>query len=337
MINFKAFIGFAISIVILLLLAVQVEWGRTLEEVKTLRLWLCIPVLLCFILHFYLRTKRWRVLLDSNENIPQKKMFDSIMVGSFATFILPLRAGEFVRPFMLSQLSKTSFASSFISVVLERFFDLSAVLLCFLPIYFSNSLVNSEYSGLINKGALGLSFVACAILALIVISSKAPKVIYLLRDVFNATTRSIFKKKLNVLIDDFISGTKVLKGDYRFQKIILYTFLIWSTAILRFYLLLLAFPTIDTSLLLSAVITVTISLAVAAPSAPGFIGVYELGCIIGFYIMGLDKNLAVAFALVSHVLEYILVCSFGLFGLLRNGLNLSFLKSHSRGVSANIS
>ena len=65
------------------------------------------------------------------EQVPLRRLFDAFMVGVFATFLLPFRAGEFVRPYYLKRYSHYSFLTCFVSVVVERFFDLATVLLGF--------------------------------------------------------------------------------------------------------------------------------------------------------------------------------------------------------------
>lgn len=75
-----------------------IDWPKVSGEFLTANYWILVPSICLIMLQFLLRCMRWRYLLDDSD-IPLGKLFDSLMLGNFATFILPLRAGEIVRPF----------------------------------------------------------------------------------------------------------------------------------------------------------------------------------------------------------------------------------------------
>jgi glycosyltransferase 2 family protein len=73
--------------------------------------------------------------------------------------------------------------------------------------------------------------------------------------------------------------------------------------------------------------TVFLALAVAAPSAPGFAGVYELGCIAAFRLFGLDAAIATSYAIVSHVYQYVFIIVYGVWVLMKYGLRVGELRN----------
>jgi uncharacterized membrane protein YbhN (UPF0104 family) len=80
------------------------------------------------------------------------------------------------------------------------------------------------------------------------------------------------------------------------------------------------FPNISTTVVMPVAVSVIIALAVAAPSAPGFIGIYQVGCIGALRLYEVSNDQAVAFALVSHLVQYLTVLLFGLVCLRRQGI-----------------
>ena len=68
------------------------------------------------------------------------------------------------------------------------------------------------------------------------------------------------------------------------------------------------------------------ALAVAAPSAPGFIGVYQAGCVAALALFGISKEIGIAFSLVTHAYQFVIIVGLGVISLARNGLGLGDLQ-----------
>ena len=109
----------------------DINWQDFGTEFSKVNYWSIIPAFIVVVIHYYIRAYRWKFLIKGGEGVKLQTLFDAIMIGNFGTYILPLRAGEFMRPFMLSRNSNISFSTGFGSVVIERFFDLTFVLLSF--------------------------------------------------------------------------------------------------------------------------------------------------------------------------------------------------------------
>ena len=77
------------------------------------------------------------------------------------------------------------------------------------------------------------------------------------------------------------------------------------------------------------VITVIIALAVAAPSAPGFIGVFQIACVAAFLLLGLSKELATSYSIIAHAQMFIIVICYGIYLLFKYKLNLTDLRENS--------
>lgn len=323
----KFWVGIGISACLVLWLIYTNKWSEVGAQLLNIRVWILFPAVLLFVAHFLLRALRWQLLLGENAVHADKRLwllYDGMMVGNLATFILPLRIGEFVRPYMLSRCSSHSFATSFVSVVLERFFDLSSVLFTFgLLLFFLDQ--SHAIDPMVYKGAFLLSGVAVSIFLFIASAVYLPRQLMSVAAVFLAWLPEKPRTGIQKFLEEFLAGAAVLKSGSLLLQVIMWSALVWGSTFLRFWVSLAAFPTIEPTILLSVTAGVLVSLAIAAPSAPGFVGVYEAGCIAAFALFGLSKESATAYAIVTHLLEYLLVVFFGVLALFRNDLRFGEL------------
>lgn len=304
-----------------------------------------VPIfLMLFLAHFFFRSLRWRYLLPAAPNgtpTTLRQLFDSMMLGNLATFIFPFRLGEFIRPLILSRWTSYSFSTAFVSVVIERFFDLSAVLLAFAAMV---PMLPDVHPALM-KGALALATLSGGIFVFLVCACLCPK--------FTTDAVRFFSRhlpdKLSRFVDNFtgdlIRGAAVVKTPSQLGMIVLLTVLVWAFAWLQFYALLFIFPH-EHSLLLAVALGVCVALAIAAPSAPGFLGAFQLGCEAAFvlvypnspwvqsangtYSLSADGG---AYSLLIHLFSYILFIGIGFWLLRVHGLKLFDLKSAAESGS----
>src|SRR5690606_14395379 len=79
-----------------------------------------IPV----VLSFYVRILRWKYVVRATAPASFRSMFSATQIGFLANFTLPARAGEFIRPLVLSRLVGIPFSKSLALTSLDRVTDL---------------------------------------------------------------------------------------------------------------------------------------------------------------------------------------------------------------------
>jgi uncharacterized protein (TIRG00374 family) len=298
----KNLIGLTISAALIVWLCFSQKWSEVWIQFQQINYWMTLPLLAIIITHFYIRALRWRYLLPKTEKNPSlNQLFDCIMMGNLATYVLPLRAGEFIRPYLLTHFSSHSFSTSFSSVIVERFFDLAVVLLTF-------AYVVTQVQGLPDwskHGALLLGVMAIGILIFIIVGSFFPKFALQIVSKFTFFLPVGIKNKIQKFMEDFLLSARVVSNLPNLLKIVLLSALVW-TACYSFTLVGLHLLPGDFTILMALTLTSTVALAVAAPSAPGFIGVYQAACIASFQIFGLSSEMAVTYSIVTHILNYLL-------------------------------
>ncbi len=319
--NLKAILGILVSLALIIWLVFAINWQEVWGHLQKIHYWLLIPYTLVILFQFVLRAWRWQFLVPDRTSMSFKLSLDGLIIGNFINYILPLRAGEIARPFFLSRFSKNSFPANFAAVIIERFFDLSLVLILF---YISISGL-TQIPSWVTQGASVLLLLASGILIFIITACISRKYTQKIISLTCKVLPSFAIKPVNSLLNGILEGTTVIKSKKNLLIVILLSILIWLETIFGYYALLLIFE-IPASFTDAIVITVVIALAVAAPSAPGFIGVLQTGCIVGFALVGLDKDLATAFSLISHFHMYLLIIVYGMIVLYQYGLNIKDLQ-----------
>ena len=318
-------LGLGVSLALVVWLLSSLNWSEVGQELIQSNFWVLLPATGLIFVHYILRALRWRELLARGREVSLRDLFDCIALGNFANFILPLRAGEFVRPYVLSERSPIHFSAGFSSVVIERFFDLSTVLVTF-------SLMLRWVPGVpdwAHHGATTLTILAAGILVFIVLSVLAQSFV----DRLVAKLLSFFPEKIaksvGNFLTEFIGGAQVLGREGRLFKTVAYTVLIWASCygLYWIYLYLLPLPQ-DPGF--AVVIAVILALAVAAPSAPGFVGVYQTACVAAFALYGISAERAVAYALITHVHQYVLFIAYGIYVLFRLQIGMKDLRPEKK-------
>ena len=321
----QAALGILVSVGLVIWIILSFEWSAVWSALDRAVWWHLLPLSAVFLLHYCLRAIRWTYLLPAGVKfVPFKERLEPILVGTFASFILPLRAGEFVRPMLLARAGYCSFPVALSSVVIERFFDLSMVLISFAAI----ALSGAEFPAWVMSGALILGTLALILLTMMVLCAVVPGVIRSTVQFFCQWLPQKFAALLLRIVDEFLRGVSVIKDRRRLGMVVLYTLLVWGTCFWSFaeFQSLLG---IAPSVAFATTTGVIVALAVAAPSAPGFIGVYQVAFLAAGRLFGLDDSVSLALAIVSHVYQYIFFCAYGAWFLVRTGLSLGDLKQRS--------
>lgn len=318
-------IGVIVSLVLLGWIAVIVDWSRVWGELARSDYAMLVPVIGVVVGHYLLRAWRWRYLLPERGAIPFANLFEGIMVGNFASYFLPLRAGEFIRPFVFARHGTHKFSVAFASVVIERFFDLSAVLISFVLVLQSVPGVPA----IIHQGAVGLLVLALGLLGFILVGIFLPASAHRLVEIGVRFLPQSLRLVVKNFFFEFVDSTSVLREWRRLFMVVLLTAGVWLSCYFWFqtfmWVVQISVPQAP-EYLVATTVAVIVALAVALPSSPGFLGVYQVGCVIGFGLFGVSESSAVAYALLSHVFQYLLFAGYGFYFLLRSDLSFSDLR-----------
>jgi uncharacterized protein (TIRG00374 family) len=93
------------------------------ESFARVRVSSCVLYLFLLAVWHTIRATRWRLLLAPLTAIPMRRILAVSWIGFAAILLMPLRAGEFVRPYMIRERGKVSMAAATGTVGAERIID----------------------------------------------------------------------------------------------------------------------------------------------------------------------------------------------------------------------
>jgi len=265
----------------------------------------------------YVRALRWRHLTDVIQPIPIFPLFRATAIGFMANNVLPGRAGEVVRAWVLSRETGASGAGLLGTVVLERVIDSVAFLALASMVLWGGG--SRALGGGILVGAAASLLIALILpVGILVWLRIAPE--QALRSM-HRTLVLVLPERLSAqvegLLSRFAEGLGSLRGGSHLFWIIVHSVLLWGViSVIPFYAGVLALG-IDlgsvTRTLAAAYVTLAaVGLAVALPAAPGFFGTFHLACKESLAAFGVPDTQAFAMAVIVHGTFWLAVTGLGL-------------------------
>lgn len=326
-------VGIIISIICLWLAVRTVPF----KELKTIvaganYIWL-IPAVIAQFLSIIARSIRWTVLLEQPKRLQDS--FWSQGIGYLFTNIFPFRLGEVARVIVMAEKCQLPVMKVAGTAIVERLLDVGTmvfILIFILPLMHVPVLV-------IRSGLIFGIIVLIAIFIIVFLARFYGFSVRLINGICKLSPH-MPKDKLIGLWDELVSGLTPLLQPKIGAQSILWSFVSWSFSALVYYSVILSFQS-NGKILEAVFMMVALSLAVAIPSSPGFIGVFQYigqqALVIPFGLKYTD-SIALAITISSHLVYYLLSTLLGIIALLIFGLSISMLNkliAHKQVETAN--
>jgi glycosyltransferase 2 family protein len=328
----RALIGIVVSALFIWLLIRfgGIDWSASWQHVRSADLGLLLLSALTATLIFAIRVPRWRIILPEQpgRRLPFKSLFESIIIGQMMTNVVPGRAGELARPYVLSRTEKVPFSTGVASVVVDRVFDGMVVLLLLLvavldPTFPRGATLNGRsISSFAMIGTAGLIVGLTGLFTLVLFPA-----------VFIRTARWMsrlilpkFEEPVAGFLERFAAGLTILRDPRRFLLAFMWTVIHWLVCAGSYWIGYRAIG-LEAPFMSAVFVQSLIVLAVAIPSSPGFVGVFEGAAFLGLAVYGVPKEIALAWAIAYHVASYIPVTLLGIVYSIRLGLHIGDIKS----------
>lgn len=125
----KAVLPWIVSAGLFWLVASGVSWQSVLASLASVDLRWLAAALAVQALAYFLNSWRWRGLMNRQPMVPLRHAFGSLVLGQWANMLLPVRAGDLLRGWLLNRLDGVSTATAIASVFVDKLFDIVALLL----------------------------------------------------------------------------------------------------------------------------------------------------------------------------------------------------------------
>jgi glycosyltransferase 2 family protein len=315
--NWKLWTGVAFSGIFLYLAFRKVDFREVGAAFEKAKYWFLIPSIAVNFAGLWIRSIRWGVLLRPIRKIRGRDLFTSTLIGFMGNNLFPARAGELIRAVVLGRKAGVSKSASFATIVLERMFD-GATILVILAILMAK--LDLPFPGWLRKTSL-LSAAAVAGLLVFLVCLKTQTEASL--NLFGRLLKP-FPQKLRLrileLLKSFVGGLQMLHDWKSIIATSLLSLLLWIFPALSIHFALLA-SDIHLPLQSAFFLLVVLCIGVAAPSAPGFVGMIQFVSVIGLGLFGVPPSQAVSYSILYHLSQYIPVTALGLIFFLSEGFS----------------
>jgi uncharacterized protein (TIRG00374 family) len=291
----------AASLLLAVVLFAYFLWRAPLHEVwealATVKLGAVAAAVLVALVSYVLRALRWGVILRPVGRARSTTLVGCTAAGFATSTVLPARAGEVVRPLLLSLRTAMPVPATLASILTERLADLATLLVLFpAGVALASSRLSPGPLGRLHETALLLAIGLVVALVFVWLllhwrDATIARLVSLLPDTWNARAEAF----LNHLLD----GLEVVRSPARLALLAVWSLAVWLTAGLQVQVLAWGFGISMTPAMAQVLIGVSV-IGLAVPT-PGGVGGFHAAVQFALTaLMGVDLPTATAFALVHH-------------------------------------
>lgn len=276
-----------------------------------------IPVILLGLVGQWLRSYRWGLILEPVKRLDQWTLFSLTSVGYMATLLLPMRLGEFARPYLLNKKYGLKLSSTLATVTVERVFD-GLTLMIVLAFVIATVPLPKWVS---NAGIMMLIiFLSLFILLVSLVTQKtySIKVIHMV----SSKLPDRISSRVVTLLTSFIDGLEILPSIRKNIFVAFLSVILWISVGLMIYILFFSFKLGLPLIAAFAVLTIT-ALGIMVPAAPGLVGNFHVFAILALTLFQIPKSEALTFAIILHFVSTGIIILLGLVFLPHNAISIS--------------
>lgn len=315
--SWKFWVGAVISAFFLAIALRGLDLGHVWRDVQAANYWWIVPGVLAYSIGVWARAWRWHYLLRPVKAIPVKTMWPIVVIGYMGNNIYPFRAGEVIRAYVLKKKEGVSISASIATILVERIFD-GLVMLLF--VFIALPIV----PGLPNWLRQTVFFASLAFFGALII--------FLIMAALPETSRAFYhwgisrfvpaamQPNLLALADRFMEGLSSLANVRDVFMVFVTSVVIWLLETIKYWFVMYAFS-FTVSFFALMLMNGVVNLATTLPSAPGYVGTFDLPGIAVLEIFGVDPTIAAAYTLVLHAALWLPITLLGIYYMIRESLS----------------
>jgi hypothetical protein len=244
--------------------------------------------------------------------------------------VLPARAGEVIRPYLLARQEGLSATATFATIIIERLLDAvtCVLLLASFVLLFDPGMdrANSTLYRLVEYGGLAVGSLAVVVLVAMFFAARDPRAVGRWAYKVEHLLPGRITHALATGLLKFAEGLAVVRTPRRLLSAVLLSFPMWLSIALGIWTVIRAFG-IDMPFTGSFLLIALLVVGVSVPT-PGGVGGFEAAVQIGltsFY--GVPNDRAVGAALVLHLVSLLPIVALGFLFLIQDGLGLGGMRN----------
>lgn len=318
-----------VAILIIWFFGRNLDWRQVWDSLLKARAIYVVPSVLIICLGYLFRARRWQVLLEPITPTSLRELFATTTVGFTAVFFIG-RAGEIVRPMWLPMRDRRVRPSAaFITLGLERIFDLAAIISFFAAnlLWFSPPEgKEAEFYYVRIAGYLMLAGVAAGFVFLWLFNRYSEASINFVGRILDFRFFPRRLRRIILSLMNQLSFSLDMLRDWReIASVTFWTVLLWLAIAVPTWLIMLAF---DLPFGFSAALFVMGWAAVGSvvPTPGGAAGAFHAATAGGLIFLNTSRDVAVAVSIVMHLVYFAPAVIFGLYYILRGDISIAGVK-----------
>jgi uncharacterized protein (TIRG00374 family) len=298
-------------------------------QVRRARMDLLLAAFGAVVLTYVIRAYRWQFLLRPIGPTRFRAAFRTTVIGFAALGVLPARAGDLLRPYLLARQEGLSTTATLATIVMERVLDLIAVLALLALYVWGFADAGSLPPGLMRaieiSAAVGVAAAAVLMGLMWILATHPERIGRLVFSAARVLPRRI-ADRLADLAQTFSTGFAVARDPRALASAVVWSFPLWVAIAAEVWFVTIAFgivmPFMGAFLLQGLLV-----IGVAVPT-PGAVGSYHEAYRIGVTaFFGAAEDAAVAAAIVTHAISYVPVVLAGILFMAQDGLTFGRIQS----------
>lgn len=314
----------------------KLDWHEVRQAVSHANPYLLGLAVLVISLAYVFRAARWGALLAPLSPASLRNLYVATTVGFGAVFLLG-RTGEVVRPVVLPMLDpKIRPSASFVTIMVERIYDMIAVVLLFAVnlLWFQPPNAGVEFGRVRTAGIVLLLVALAGVFGLTQFRKKSQGAIGWIRKKLEGRrfvparlTRAILS-----VLEQLAGALRVLVNARELAVTVGWSAMIWLTIALANLLVFRAFG-------LPFGVTQTIFVlgwslvGSLVPTPGGAAGAFHAATAAGLISLGVQRDTAAAISIVLHIVDFGPALIFGVYYIIRGDINLSRLRARTSSES----
>jgi uncharacterized protein (TIRG00374 family) len=248
------------------------------------------------------RAHRWGFLFPPGAR--PSRLFNAVMIGYMGNNLLPLRAGEVLRAYVVARRGP-GFWVTVTTMVVERVLDGLAVGLLLAAVFFLVPVPRE-----LEWAALLFLSIDLALIGVLGAFTLAP--LRVRRAALRLAGRwPTLHGRLSRLLDTLDAGLAGIRAPHHIPSTVLWSLLIWAALIGTTWTCMLA-AHLDLTIVAGLTTLAFLGLGVSLPSSPGFVGVIQAASWAALRLFGVPSDDALSFSILLHVSQFVPVTIWGL-------------------------
>jgi glycosyltransferase 2 family protein len=321
-----AIVGYSLAVLSLVWVLHDFHIVKSLRQMANVN-WSWVLLGMTFdVISYLVQALRWKFLLTPFARVRLTRTTRAVFAGLFANLVFPLRPGEFLRSYLISNQEEITLGRVLGSVGVERLIDLviATASLGVVSLFV-------ELPQRFKRAADILGIVTLALVAIIV-----ALILYL--EFKLGANQEIPTSETHIpgKILSALTGLHAMGTAPSFYPAVLTSMAMPVFQVLALWAMVRSYG-LGLSFMACVVVLLVINLGVSLPNAPANVGSYQFFCVLGVSVFGVEKTTAAGFSFFAWFALTVPFIFLGFAALVQSGMTLRTMRERVSGISGEVS